>query len=163
MEEKVSWLSRKLNSSVPNMVVVNGFLNQDLIDISHCSLLKSSSTILVARVICGGMRKNTRLTTSTDLMPPYTLTWTLAITSYLLCTPSLTHSLLEPVWQLQQVEAPQPSLNVSWSALGPPSPPFSPNLGSKHVCNWSSLAMIWRKRVGFRACLLPLSMVTSAH
>jgi hypothetical protein len=143
------------------MVVVNGFLNQDLIDIFHCSLLKCGSTIFEARVICGRLLNDTRLTTSTDLMPPYPLTWTLAITSYLLCTPYLTHSLLEPVWQLEPVVAPPSSANVSWSALVPPSHSFSPNLGSKHVCNWSSLAMIWRKIVGFRAGLVPMSMVTS--
>ena len=116
-----------------------------------------------ARVICGGKLNGTRPTTSTDLMPPYPLTWTLAVVSYLLCAPSQTHSLLDQMWELQPVAAPASSANVSWSPLVPPSLSFSPNLRCKHVCNWSSLSIIWRKRVGFRAYLVPLSMVTSAY
>ena len=116
-----------------------------------------------ARVIYGGMLNDTRPTTSTDLMPPYPLRWTLAVASYLLCTPPLTHSLLDLVWQIQPVAAAPSSANVSWSPLVPLSLSFSPNLRSKHVCNWSSLSIIWRKRVGFRAYLVPLSMVTSAY
>jgi len=116
-----------------------------------------------AREICGGMLNDTRPTTSTNLMPPYPLSCTLAVASYLLCTPPLTHSLLDLVWQIQPVAAAPSSANVSWSPLIPPSLSFSPNLGSKHVCNWSSLAIIWRKRVGFKAYMVSLSMVTSAH
>jgi len=142
------------------MVLVNGFLNQFLIDISQYPMLFN---YFDARVICGGMLNDTRPTTSTNLVPPYPLTWTLAVTSHLLFTPSLTNSFLDLAWQLKNR---QRQHHHQLILVDPPCSPislFSPNLRSKHVCNWSSLAIIWGKRVRFRACLVHLPMVTAAY